>query len=173
MAADIKTKYPVTSTVALTITLASLASDTNLLAGRQSTPVDNTTNLDLDHKLSGVIMTGTTPTVSTTIEIWIFAPRKVVTGTPTYPDSFSTADANRSSTSANVKYSAMKLAAVITVDATSNRAYDIAPISIAQLFGGTLPEFWGVWVVHNTAAALNATGGNHELHYERVIAQTT
>jgi hypothetical protein len=171
MAADIKLKYPSTSSVALTITLAGLTSDNNLLAGRESNAVDNTSNLDLDHILSGVITTGTSP-VSGVIEIWVYAPRKMASGTPTYPDVFDGTDSNESPTSANVKYAALKFVTAIVVDTTSNRSYDFAPVSVAALFGGQLPPFWGVYVVHNTSAALHATGGNHDLEYFRVQAQT-
>ncbi len=172
MAADIKTKYPATSSVALTLAIASLASDTNLLAGRAGTAVDNTTNLDLDHLVSGLITTGTTPTVSTTIEIWVYSYRSIASGTPTYPDGITGTDANKTMTSANVKASALVRAATIVVDATSNRGYEFAPFSISALFGGSMPPFWGLFVVHNTAAALHATAGNHVIHYERVQAQT-
>jgi hypothetical protein len=168
---DIKTKYPATSSVALTLTLASLASDTSLLAGRASTAVDNTSNLDIDHLVSGMITTGTSPTVSTKIEVWAYASMKTATGTPTYPDSITGTDANKSITSANVKAPMLRLVAVLTVDATSNRGYYFGPVSIAQLFGG-MPKFWGLFVVHNTAVALNATGGNHVIEYERVQFQT-
>ena len=172
MAADIKTKYAATSSVALTCVLTSLASDTNLLAGRASTAVDNTTNVDLDHLLSGVITTGTSPTVSTTIEVWVYSYHIITTGTPTYPDSITGTDANKSMTSTNVKNSALLRAATLTVDNTTARGYYFAPISIAALFGGTMPPFWGVYVVHNTGVALNSTAGNHVIHYERVLAQS-
>lgn len=171
MAADIKTKYPSTSSVALTLGLGSLASDTNLLAGRQSTAVDNTTNLDLDHVISGFITTGTSPTVSTTIEVWAYASYKTAAGTPSYPDVLTGSDANKTITSTNVKNSMLRLVAAITVDATTSRAYYIAPTSIAQLFGA-MPKFWGLFVVHNTAVALNSTAGNHVFEYERIQAQT-
>lgn len=171
MASTIKTSYPATSSVALTFGVASLASDTNLLAGRQSTAVDNTTNVDLDHMVSGTIMTGTTPTVSTTIEVWAYASYKTVTGTPTYPDVLTGSDANKTITSTNVKNGMLRLVAAITVDATTNRAYYIAPVSIAQLFGA-MPKFWGLFVVQNTGAALNSTAGNHDFEYERIQAQT-
>lgn len=171
MAADIKTKYPSTSSVALTLGLGSLASDTNLLAGRESSAVDNTTNLDLDHMVSGTIMTGTSPTVSTTIEVWAYAPYRTASGTPTYPDVLDGTDSAETLTSANVKSSMLRLVAAITVDATSNRAYYFAPVSIAALFGG-MPKFWGLFVTHNTAVALNATAGNHVIEYERIQAQT-
>lgn len=171
MASTIKTQYPSTSSVALTLGVASLASDTNLLAGRESTAVDNTTNLDLDHLVSGFITTGTTPTVSTMIEIWAYASYKTATGTPSYPDVFDGTDSAETVTNSGVKYGALRLVASITVAATSNVAYPFAPVSIAQLFG-SMPKFWGLFVVHNTVAALNATAGNHVIEYERIQAQT-
>ena len=67
---------------------------------------------------------------------------------------------------------AVRLVASMVVDATSNRSYYFGPVSIANLFGGTLPKFWGVYVAHDTAVALNATAGNHKLSYERVQGQT-
>lgn len=153
----IKSSYPSSSTVALTLTLASLASDTSLLAGRASTAVDNTTNVDLDHLLSGAIRTGTSPTVSTTIEVWVYSYLSIASGTPTYEDAITGTDANKTMTSANVKNTALRRACVIVVDATTGRDYPIAPTSVAMLFDGVLPPFWGVFVVHNTAVALNAT----------------
>lgn len=170
MASTIKTAYPATSTVALTLTLASLASDSTLLAGRASTAVDNTTNLDLDHLLAGAIATGTSPTVSTTIEVWVYSVASIASGTPTYVDSITGTDANKTMTSLNVKNSAMRFAALFTVDATTGRNYFLAPVSVASLFGGSLPPFWGVFVVQNTGVALNAT--QVALQYERVQAQT-
>ena len=168
---DIKVKYPATSSVALTFGIASLASDSSLLAGRESTAVDNTTNTDLDHVVSGFVTTGTTPTVSTTIEIWAYAPYKTASGTPSYPDGLDGTESAETSTSANVKNAMLRLVASITVDNTSNRAYYVAPVSIQNLFG-FMPKFWGLFLTHNTGAALNATAGNHVFEYERIQAQT-
>lgn len=171
--ADIKSRYPSTSSVALTLSLASLANDsTNFLAGRESTAVDNTTDLDLDHLLSGVIRAGTTPTNGNRIEVWVYAPIRVVSGTPTYPDVFDGTDSAETATSRNVLFSALRLAHTIIVDATTDRDYFIPLTSIASLFGGQLPTHWGVFVVNGSGAALNATGGQHVLHYLRVQAQT-
>jgi len=171
--ADIKIKYPSTSTSAITISLASLADDnTNGIAGRASTAVDNTTNLDLDHLLSGYIKTGTTPTVSRTIELWLYAPVSIASGTPTYPDSITGTDAAKTMTSRNVLQSGLVWCKTITVDATTGNVYPIGQISVAAAFGGVLPPFWGVWVLNRTAVALDSTGGNHVLTYERVQQQT-
>lgn len=167
--ADIKTKYPSTSSVAITISLALLASDTNLLAGQESAAIDNTTNLDLSHMVSGVITTGVTPTVGKQIEVWAVAPYKTVTGTPTWPDVFDGTDSAETVTSANVKNGMLRLVAVLTVDATTNRVYPFAPVDIAALFG-SMPKFYSIFVVHNTGVALSATG--HDIQYERIQAQT-
>lgn len=168
--AAIKTSYPATSSVAITMTSASLASDSSLLAGRASTAVDNTTNQDLDHLVCGAIRTGTTPTVNKTIEVWAYSIVLMATGTPTYADGITGTDAAKTMTSANVKYSALRPVAAITIDSTDNRDYFIPPTSIAALFGGTLPPFWGLFIAHDTVAALNAT--QVALQYERVQGQT-
>lgn len=171
---DIKTKYPSTSSTDLTITLASLASGSSgvYTAGQESNAVDNTTNVDLDHLLSGIITTGTSPTASRVINVYAYANLSSAAGTPAYPDVLDGADSAETFTSANVMNAAVRLVASITVDATSNRSYYFGPVSIANLFGGTLPKFWGVYVAHDTAVALNATAGNHKLSYERVQGQT-
>jgi hypothetical protein len=171
--ADIKLKYPSTSTTAITISLASLANDsTNFVAGQESTAVDNTTNLDLDHLVSGVIRAGTTPTSGNRIEIWAYAPRSISTGTPTYPDVFDGTDSAETVTSRNVLFSALRLVHTIIVDGTTDRDYFIPPTSIASLYGGALPAFWGLFVVNGSGSALNATGGNHIIHYHRIQSQT-
>lgn len=171
---DIKTKYPSTSSVALTISLASLASGSAgvFTAGQESTAVDNTSNLDVDHLLSGVIRAGTSPTSGRYINVYAYANISSASGTPTYPDVLDGTDSAETFTSANVMNGIVKLVASLIIDSTSNRDYFFGPISIASLFGGALPKFWGVFVAHDTAVALNATGGNHVLSYERVQAQT-
>lgn len=172
--ADFKTKYPSTSTVALTCDLTSLGTNAQnvFTAGRESTAVDNTTNLDLDHLLSGKIRVGTTPTVSRTIAVYVYAPITVAAGVPTYPDVLDGTDSAETITSANVLNSMLRLAWTTTVDATTDRDYFIPPTSIAALYGGVLPQFWGIYVAHDTGVALNATGSNHVLHYLRVQTQS-
>jgi hypothetical protein len=93
-------------------------------------------------------------------------------GTPTYPDVLDGTDSAETFTSANVMNSAVRLAASMLVDSTSDRDYFFGPVSVASLFGGVLPKFWGVYVAHDTAVNLNSTGGNHVLSYERIQAQT-
>jgi hypothetical protein len=173
--ADIKIKYPSASSVDVTLTLASLAANAQgvFTAGRASTAIDNRTNLDLTHMLSGKIRVGTTtPVAGRSINIWAYAPISNASGTPTYPDSITGTDAAKTFTSANVQNSALRLVASITIDVTAERDYPFAPVDIASLFGGQLPQFYGLFVAHDTGAALSATGGACVLSYERIQSQT-
>ena len=153
-------------TVGLTITLASLATSSTLVVGRASTAVVNTSNLYLDCLLSGLITTGTSPTAGV-IELWVYAPIKIATSTVTYPDSITGTDAAKTFASVEAKYGLTQAAAIIT-NASSDIGYSINPISIASLFGGSMPTHWGVFVTHDTAVNLNATGGNHYLEYQGI-----
>lgn len=150
------------ASAAITISLASLASSSGKLAGRESTAVSNTTNKYIDVLVGGKVTTGTSPTTATAIEVWVYA---AVNDTPTYPDVLDGTDSDETFTDDGSKFSALKLARVIAVDATSDQTYWVAPFSVAGLFGGVMPTHWGLWVVHNTVAALNATAGNHEFKY--------
>lgn len=164
--ADIKANYPAASDA--TITLASLASDTSLLAGRESSEVVNTSNLYLDYLISGKITTGTTPTVSRVIEVWAVGSWD---GT-NWPDVFDGTDSAETITSADIKNSVCRLVAQMTVSATSNVTYPFGPVSLASLFGGVVPPKFAFFVTHSTVAALNATAGNHQIriqpYYETV-----
>jgi hypothetical protein len=46
-------------------------------------------------------------------------------------------------------------APAVTV-ATAGLLYYIQPFSVAQLFGGNMPKFWGLYLAHNHTGALAA-----------------
>lgn len=150
---------------AITISLASLASSATWVAGVESNVIDNTTNKYVDAFVQGKIQTGTTPTANTQILVFVYGAS--VSPATTNIDVFDGVD-SAETTTAGVRNSMMKLAAVLDVDAaTSNKDYPFS-FSVAALFGGTLPPFWGLFVAHNTVAALNATGGNHVISYRGI-----
>jgi hypothetical protein len=157
--AVLKAKYA--NAAALTITLASLATSATRVVGRESTAIDNSTNLYLDALVSGKITTGTTPTAGQ-IDIWVYACHDE---TPTYMDVLDGTDSDETFTDELSRNSAMRLAHVIATDTTSNQTYWIAPFSVRELYRGVMPRFWGVFVSHSCVAALHATGGNHEIKY--------
>lgn len=146
---------------ALTMTLASLASDTNLIAGRQSAVVDNTATLARDYMVGGKVTTGTSPTASRQIEVWAFGSYD---GT-TFSAGTGAGDANFSPTG---EKGLMRLLQIIPTDNTSDHAYEFGPFGIARAFDGIVPHKWGIFIVHNTGQNLNATGGNHEVKYTAI-----
>lgn len=156
-AGDTKIEYAASSN--LTITLASLASDTNLLAGRESSEVVNTANLYVDYLLSGKITTGTSPTTARVIEVWVVG----LLDDSTYPDVFDGTDSAETITNAGIKNSICRLAASIDTTSTSDVVYFFGPVSVAALFGGRIPKKFVVFVTHNTAVNLNSTGSNHQI----------
>jgi hypothetical protein len=145
---------------AMTMTLASLASDTNLVAGRESTAIDNGSIDAIDILVGGKVTTGTTPTTARQIEVWAYASYD---GTE-YAGTATGTDANLTPG----EKACMRLLTVIPIVATSDKAYKWGPFSVAQAFGGSVPPKTGIFIVHNTAVNLNSTGGNHEVYYTSV-----
>lgn len=156
--ASIKIEYAASS--ALTITLASLATSATLVAGRESTAVDNTSNKYTDYLLAGKVTTGTSPTASRYIEVWVVA----LMEDATYPDVFDGTDSAETVTSRDALAGYGRLAAVLPTDSTSDRTYFFGPASVASLFGGSCPKKFVVFVTHSTGVNLNSTGGNQALH---------
>jgi hypothetical protein len=163
--ADIKLAYA--SSAAFTITLASLATSATLVAGQESTAVSNTTNKYLDYLIGGKITTGTTPTTAKTIQIWAYGS---VEDTPTYPDVIDGTDSAETMTSVDIRNASLNFLLDTANDATSNRVYWFKPTSLAAAFGGLVPKNFGLWVTHDTVAALNATGTNHALYHTGIYA---
>jgi hypothetical protein len=160
--ADLKLAYPAASD--LTITLASLGSDTNLLTGRESATIDNSSNLYLDYLISGKITTGTSPTTARSIEVWAVGSWD---GT-NWPDVFDGTESAETITSSDIKASVCRYLAAMATSATSNVTYHFGPVSLAAAFGGVLPPKIVLFCTHSTAVALNATSGNHQIRLQPV-----
>lgn len=139
--------------VALTITLASLGNG----AYRESTEVDNTSTLAIDGFLHGKI-TMQTATNGNTVTIYVSGSD----GTTARPGNLTGTD---STITPAGEQSQFEIARIIPVDNTANHAYEFFVGSIAALFGGVMPKKFSVIVLNGSGAALNATGGNHEINY--------
>lgn len=148
------------TTTALTITLTGLASDASLVAGRQSTVVDNGSDDAIDAIIGGKITTGTTPTASRQIEIWLGG----IYDDTEYSGGAGSSDAALTPDEKTV----LKMLQIIPTTNTSDKAYRWGPFSVAQAFGGVMPEKWFAYVVHNTGVNLNATAANQEIYYTPV-----
>jgi hypothetical protein len=155
--ANLKIAYA--ASAALTCTLASLASSTTFVAGREATAIVNTTNLYVDYRITAKITTGTTATVDKEIRVYAYA---VLNDTPLYPDTITGSDAAVTITSTYVLDSGFVLMGSTSNSATSNVGYYPKLLTLAEAFGHC-PTRWGLYLTHNTVAALHATGGNHVL----------
>jgi len=165
--ADIKVAYGTASD--LTITLASLASDTNLLTGRESATIDNTSTLALDYLVSGKVTAGTSPTASRSIEVWAVGSWD---GT-NWPDVFDGTESAETIASADIKASICRLVAAMATANTSDRTYHFGPVSLAAAFGGVLPPKVVLFVTHSTGVALNRTAGTHQIRLQPVYETVT
>lgn len=145
---------------AVTITLASLASSAT--AGRESTVVSNTTNLDLDiHLYAAFTPQSGTPANDKCVYVRGYG----TTGGTKYPDNATGADAALTPTSE----SNLTLLGVVNIGASATKGAAFLG-SIATAFG-SMPEKWGVWVRNYCGFTLSATAGNHEITYNRVQTQ--
>ena len=152
----------------ITISPASLATSSDFTAGRESNEIDNvTTNKYVDAIVQGKLTVGTSPTANTEIRIYVWgADTSLATTALGVLDGTDSAE-----TIVNTGFlaSALKQAATISViQATSDITYNFVPFSVATLFGGNMPKFWGLFVSHNTVAALHATAGNHALSFNGI-----
>jgi len=161
--ADLKLAYGTASD--LTVTLASMASDTNLLTGRESATIDNTTALVLDYLVAGKITAGTSPTAARSIEVWAVGSWD---GT-NWPDVFDGTESAETITSADIKASVCRFVAAMATANTSDRTYHFGPVSLAAAFGGTLPPKIVLFITHSTGVNLNSTAGNHQIRIQPVF----
>jgi hypothetical protein len=161
--ADVKLAYA--SSATLTLTATGLASDTNLLAGRESSAVSNSSNYP-EVIFAAKATTGTSPTTGRVIELWQYGS---CDDTPVYPDVFDGTESAETVTSADIKASALRLIDVLPTSNTSNVTYWTGPKGMAQLQGGlALPKNWGIFLTHSTGVNLNATASNHAFYYTPV-----
>lgn len=146
------------SNTTITMDLANLATSSTFVAGRESSEVDNTTNKYIDCLVSGKVSVGTTPTANKSILVYVWGAETSL-GT-TALDVLDGTDSAETLTNTGI-LNALKLGAMVAVPAaTSDQQYAILPFSVAALFGGVVPKFWGLYVAHDTAVNLRNTSVN-------------
>lgn len=146
---------------AITIDCANLASSSTLLAGVESNEISNASNLYVDVLVQGKVYPGTTPTTAKSIYVYVWG--SDVSLATTALDVLDGTSSAETLSNEGVRNSVLRFAAAVTLTAsTSNQEYPIAPFSVAQLFGGTMPKFWGLFITHDTAVNMynNAVNTN-------------
>lgn len=149
--ADIKNKYSAKATI--TMTLTSLAN----AAGRESTVVDNTTNLYLDALVR--VKTNGIAGGTGTLDLYVYT----ALGDTTYTDGATGTDA--AFTAGNRKNS--RFLGSVQMNAATGVIAGL--FSVAAAFGGTMPDKWGLIGINSSLQALSATAGDHVLEYEGVF----
>ena len=146
----------------VTITYASLADG----GYRESTAVDNSSNKYIDALVGGIVRIGS-PTADGTIAIYAYGTYDGTEYTAGLDGSDGTITWGTTPSTTGVDgYLNLPLLGVISVDGTDDS--DDArwgPFSVAQAFGGILPQKWGVVIKNSTGASLHATGTNNECQY--------
>jgi hypothetical protein len=138
--------------------LSALASSATFVAGRESSQVDNTTNKYVDVLVSGSVSVGTTPTANTSILVYVYGADTSLATTAI--DVLDGTDSAETLTNVGI-LNALRLGASINVPAaTTDVQYFVLPFSVAALFGGVVPKFWGLYVAQNTGVALRTNAIN-------------
>lgn len=146
------------SNTAITMDLANLGTSLTHVAGRESSQIDNTSNKYMDCLVSGQVSVGTSPTANTTIAVYVYGAETSLATTAL--DVLDGTDSAETLTNTGI-LNALRLGATVYVPATtSDQAYIVLPFSVAALFGGVVPKFWGLFVAHNTAVNLRNTAVN-------------
>jgi hypothetical protein len=146
------------SNTAITMDLANLGSNSTFVAGRESSQIDNTSNKFNDCLVSGFVSVGTTPTANTTINVYVWGADTSLATTAL--DVLDGTDSAETLTNTGI-LNALRFGASVAVPAnTSDVQYIVLPFSVAALFGGVMPKFWGLYVAHNTAVNLRNNAVN-------------
>lgn len=158
MSSTIKSSYG-TSNQAITCTITSLANN----GQRGSASIDNTTNLFLDALVHVKVKSNASGTGSTgSVNVYAYG---TADGGTTYSDSVTGTDAGQTLTSPPN----LRLIGVINVVANAT-TYNGGPFSVAQAFGGILPDHWGIVIENKTSATLDASVGSS--WYQGILAQS-
>jgi hypothetical protein len=155
MATVLTTTY--SSNTAITFDISGLGTSSTFVAGRESTQIDNTSTKYVDALVTVDGITGhasTAPTVGQMIVLYCWGADTSLGTTP-----IGALDGTDSAETITVELlQGLKFVAAPTVLATTaGLVYYIQPFSVAQLFGGVMPQFWGLYLAHNHTGALAAS----------------
>lgn len=158
--ADVKTAYG--ASVAPTLTLASLAASSTLLAGRESTAVDNgASNKYLEYLVAGHFKTAASNAQVGSINVAIVAAED---DSPTWQDVFDGTDSTETVSLQSVYDQVCKVLASITTTASNALTWPFGMTSVAGQYGGNIPDQFVFFVSHNAETSTNAwsaTEGDH------------
>lgn len=142
---------------AITFDISSLGTSATFVAGRESTQIDNSSNLYVDAlvNVDGIVgHASTAPTIGQTIRLYLWGADTSLATTAI--DVLDGTDSAETLAHVSVLNSLHLVAAPEVTVATAGLAYYIMPFTVAQFFGGVMPKFWGLFLAHNHTGALAA-----------------
>lgn len=142
---------------AITFDISSLGTSATFVAGRESTQIDNTSNLYVDALVDVKGITGhasTAPTIGQEIRLYCWG--SDVSLATTAIDVLDGTDSAETLGHVSVLNSLRLAGSASVTVATAGLLYYIQPFSVASLFGGVMPKFWGLFLAHNHTGALAA-----------------
>lgn len=173
MPGDIKSKFLASVTLADS-GFNSLAASSTLTAGYETAAVDVAAisgGPPTDIYLSGHFKAAAANHNAGQIEVWVIGAEN---DTPVWPDVFDGTASAETVSSRNSLFACGRLAAAINGDSVNDRVYSFAPVSIASLFGGVLPDQFVVFVTQSIQTTTNAwASSGHAIYYTPVLAQYT
>lgn len=152
-----ETKQTTTAATAITFDISSLAGSATFVSGRESTQIDNSTNNYMDCLVNVDGITGhasTAPTVGQTINLYVWGSSTSLGTTPI--DVLDGTDSAETLGHVSVLNSLRFAGSASVTVATAGLKYYIQPFSVAALFGGVMPDFWGLYLAHDHTGALAA-----------------
>lgn len=168
--ADIKVAYGASASP--TFTLNSLAASSTLLAGRESTAIDNGASVKyLDWLASGVFKAAASNNQAGSIYVCVVA---ALNDTPAWPDVFDGTDSTETVSKSGVFNSVCKFLAAIAADNTASQDWPFGLSSVASCFGGWVPDQFVYFVTHNIQTSTNAwNSSGNSFNHTPVYATST
>ena len=141
----------------IAIDLSSLPTSSTFLTGRESPQIDNTTTNYVDAIVNVKGIAGhasTAPVIGQLISLYVWGADTSLATTAI--DTLVGTDGARTLAHASVLNSLRGGGGAMVTVATAALSYYIMPFSVAALFGGVMPKFWGLFVATDLTGGLAA-----------------
>lgn len=160
-------KYAASS--AYSMTIASLASDVNLLAGQEGPLVDNSILGYYDYIVGGFVTVATSGalTANRSIELWAVAPIH----DSLWPSPFAGSNAARTISLQANKNNICYLVWSAQTSSTNSLVYRFSNRSIREACRGVMPEKFSLFLTQSTGQAVTANAADHGIWIKGVYPQ--
>jgi len=146
---------------AISMDLSSLATSSTFLAGVESGEIDNTSNKFVDALVNVKGITAHASTATTAGQmIVVYAWGADTSLASTAIDVLDGTTSAETLAHAGVLNALRFAAAATVVTTTAGLVYYIQPFTVASLFGGVMPKYWGLFAAHNHTGALGASNNS-------------